>query len=783
MSSLRGRVRACGLALLLAAATAASAVPQESTAVEVAMRAGDRVESVLAALNARGYRIVYSSALVRPEMRLRTPPPAAPIEDLLRAILSPWNLRAVRAANGDWLIAAGETADSAAAEGQVDDIAAIDVTATRMRLAIAGAGDVFLDRQDVERIPHLADDAIRMLKVLPGVSGGDFSAALNIRGGRREEAQLTIDGAEIHNAFHFRDIDGALSVLDTNLVESIDFTTGGMTVDLGDTMSGAVGLQTRRPLAGDDYHHGVGISFVSAYGRSSGNFGGERGSWLISARRGFLDVLTKRVVEDDEQLTPRYTDVFAAVGYDIGERTALNARCMLSDDDLKFYTDDDNDNIDSAGKGHSMHLWLTLDHEFSDALRSRTLFAAASVRQTRDAVGTEDRRAGTVHSDNDFRFLDLRQDWSWELSETQMPRWGFNFGDHRGEYDYSLFSSIFDPLITPVPIDTQYDTRMDVDMRKAGVYAAWRTRLTPQFTAELGVRWDGYRYGGEADFGAVSPRVNAVYAVGDAGEIRAAWGVMHQPQAVNELQVEDGVTRFFAPERVRQAVIGYTQRFSHGLSARLDVYDKAYEELRPRFENALDSVQLIPEGAADRIRIDAPEARARGVELTLRRAAERGLAGWISLGWARAEDFDDGEWRPRSWEQRESMSFGGSWTGARWNLALAGMLHSGTPTTSLGIEATPLPGGGYDVEGEVGPRNGDRLGSYARVDMRVNRDVSMESGKLTLYLEITNLLNRRNDCCVEDYRVRPGRGGAPALEVEVGSWLPLLPSFGFQWEF
>ena len=99
-------------------------------------------------------------------------------------------------------------------------------------------------------MPHLADDAVRMLKVLPGVSGGDFTAALNIRGGRREEALLTIDGAEIHNAFHFRDIDGALSVLDTNLVEGIDFITGGMTAEYGDYMSGVVGLQTRRPLAG-----------------------------------------------------------------------------------------------------------------------------------------------------------------------------------------------------------------------------------------------------------------------------------------------------------------------------------------------------------------------------------------------------------------------------------------------------------------------------------------------------------------------------------------------------
>ncbi len=132
---------------------------------------------------------------------------------------------------------------------EFESIETIDVTASRVSLATAGASETFLDREDVQRMPHLADDAVRMLKVLPGVTGGDFSAALNIRGGRREEALLTIDGAEIHNGFHFRDIDGALSVLDTNLVQGIDFITGGMTAEYGDYMSGVVGLQIQASVA------------------------------------------------------------------------------------------------------------------------------------------------------------------------------------------------------------------------------------------------------------------------------------------------------------------------------------------------------------------------------------------------------------------------------------------------------------------------------------------------------------------------------------------------------
>ena len=769
------------LALLLGS-PALLAAPAAQSGAQPALHAGDTLESALAALNAQGYRIVYSSALVRPDMKLRATPSSVEIDALLHEILSPWKLRAVRAGNGDWLIA-NEDADArpqslpaAAAEA----IEVIDVTGSRLTLGIAGASETFLERKDVERMPHLADDPMRMLKVLPGVSGGDYSAAINIRGGRREEALMTIDGAEIHTAFHFRDIDGAMSVLDTNLVEGIDFVTGGMTANIGDYMSGSIGLQTRRPSSTDEYRSNVGISFVSAYGRTSGNFSDDRGWWMGSVRRGFLDLLTEQVEPDNEQLTPRYTDVFLAGGYDFGDSTSLAMRYLFSNDDLKLHVTDDDD-IESAGKGHSQHLWLTLEHAFTGALHSTTTVAVATVNQTRDAGGEDDHRVGTVYSDETFRFLDLREDASWTLGDAQLLRFGFNLGEHHGDYDYALQSTLDDPLIAPFPVVTAYATDMDVSLRKLGAYAAWRTRVGEQLTAEAGLRWDSYRYD-DLDFAVTSPRLNLVYALGENAELRAAWGVVHQPQGVNELQVEDDVTQFFAPERASTWVLGYSQRFGAGFSARLEAYEKHYDDLRPRFENALDSIQLIPESAADRVRIDATGARARGVELTFRREVERGLAGWFSLALARAEDHDAGGWTPRTWEQRQAFSFGASWTGAQWTSSISGLVHSGTPTTRLGIVSTPLPGGGYAVQGFTGPRNGERLGAYSRVDLRINRDVKLAASRLSFYLEVTNLLDRDNECCVENYHVEPGRP-APVLVIQKSYWLPILPSFGFQWEF
>jgi hypothetical protein len=61
------------------------------------------------------------------------------------------------------------------------------------------------------------------------------------------EALLTSTAPRIHNAFHFRVPRWCCSVLDTNLVQGIDFTTGGI-AEYGDYMSGVVDLQSRRPL-------------------------------------------------------------------------------------------------------------------------------------------------------------------------------------------------------------------------------------------------------------------------------------------------------------------------------------------------------------------------------------------------------------------------------------------------------------------------------------------------------------------------------------------------------
>jgi outer membrane cobalamin receptor len=795
--SRRCRVAASfSLALLVLTCGHSLAAGEPSLPAVIAdLRAGEPLVEALATLNRRGIAVAYSTAIVDRSMTLLALPSAASVEELLAQMLSPWKLRAIRDASGEWLVVRASDADTASAApgaGAADAageerepalLQEMDVTASRHAIATALPGEArFIDREQVSRLPHLMDDAVRLLKALPGVAGGDYSAQLNIRGGRRDEVLLLVDGVEIQDPFHIREVDGVISLIDTNLVERIGLTTGGMTAEWGDRMSGIVDIHTRRPQPDDPQRFALGVSFINAFARAGGAFADGRGSWLASARRGYMDLIVRRVQDDDEEFTPRYQDAYAKFHYDVSDSTSLSGHVLLGTDDLTFL--DDDGNRASGGEAETAYVWSTLDHAWSDSLRTLTIVSASTVDRQREAddIRPEDIVA-SLDNRAEFEFLALRQDWSWQPWSRHLWRWGLTAERQHADYDYQLTSFITDPLITGgVPIDTSRAADVDASGWKAGVYASYRTRLAEPLTLEVGVRADRYHYPGGASYDRASPRFNLVWRTGTRGELRASWSIVHQPQGINELQVEDGVTDFFAPEEAEQAALGYSWRLGDAYSLRLDTYWKDYSNLRARFENALDPHELIAEAEPDRVRIDAERARARGVEFSIRRDAPRGWKGWLSYAYSQAEDLEDGTWRPRTWDQSHAASFGVTWAGAKWSLGVNGIYHSGWPTTDVDVRVVQQPNGQPALQPVFGERNGERLAPFSRLDLRASRRSQLDRGVLTWYFEVYNLLDRDNQCCVEDFKLVDAMG-SPHLEPNYDYWLPLLPSFGFQYEF
>jgi hypothetical protein len=102
------------------------------------------------------------------------------------------------------------------------------------------------------------------------------------------------------------------------------------------------------------------------------------------------------------------------------------------------------------------------------------------------------------------------------------------------------------------------------------------------------------------------------------------------------------------------------------------------------------------------------------------------------------------------------------------------VLRSGWPINTLTL---------VDDELVAGPYNTERLANFISLNVRASRRVPKEHGELEWYIEVSNLLDRSNFCCL-DYTVTPGENGQlPTLGTSRTDLLGLVPNFGMRWQF
>ncbi len=162
-----------------------------------------------------------------------------------------------------------------------------EVTVSPGRFSIMGKETVStqtLTRRNIQTISQVGDDVYRAISRLPGIAGSDFSAKFTVRGGENEEVLVLLDGMELYEPFHVKDVNGGiLSIVDVVAIEGIDLLTGGFPAEYGDRTSGVFNITTANPRQ-DSNRLEVGLSLMNTRLLMDG--ASENLSWLISARRG-----------------------------------------------------------------------------------------------------------------------------------------------------------------------------------------------------------------------------------------------------------------------------------------------------------------------------------------------------------------------------------------------------------------------------------------------------------------------------------------------------------------
>jgi len=139
----------------------------------------------------------------------------------------------------------------------------------------------------------------------------------------------------------------------------------------------------------------------------------------------------------------------------------------------------------------------------------------------------------------------------------------------------------------------------------------------------------------------------------------------------------------------------------------------------------------------------------------------------------------------RPWDQRDSANLAFDYAVQDvWSLSLSWHYHTGWRTTLIDVDVEQEDGNIISVKPVVGPLFEARYPPYHRLDLRYQRRfMTRKRHELALFVEVTNLYNRRNIQSIADISVSLRSDGQATLNLRDEIWIAQISNFGFTWRF
>ena len=609
----------------------------------------------------------------------------------------------------------------------------------------------------------LADDPLRAVQVLPGVAtGDDLRSEFTVRGSDFRHITFTLDGFATPYLLHTvrgvedRGPTGSVAMINSDVIDEVTLLNGGYPQRYSGHTGSEVDFRLRDGSRERRTLH-VAVSGTNAGAVAEGPIGGaRRGSWLVSARQSYLDLIVHRIT--DSSASFGFTDAQGRVAYDLSPRhrvdlTVLAGRSRFENDPIAREIDDLHAGLNASVVGVAGWRFTT-----PRLVLSQRLLAADNRFHNENSDGVE------LDKGRDRQFA-WRGDVTAPLASTLEIGGG-------GEVERRDDSRVRRRL-APNRVDLVQLDDYSGDALLAGGYVSARWKPHPSITIAPGVRGDRWTL---TDQSTTSPWIQTEWRPSRGPTVRASAGRYQQfADFENVLGVSGGVD--LQPERAAQYDLGLEQRIGHGLRVTATLYDREEHEMlrRPGLETRLVGTRVVRGSAAARYD-NRLEGFARGVELMLQRTTSgRGVSGWLSYAYGRNRYHDvvNGESFWGDFDQRHTLN---AWASYRHSdrASFVGKLRMGSNF--------PIPGYYAESDGAyriTDVRNTTRLPLYSRLDLRANRTFNWSRRRLTLFAEVINVLNRDNL-----------RFGPPRVSLITGqttrpfdTMIPIVPSAGVLIEF
>lgn len=603
----------------------------------------------------------------------------------------------------------------------------------------SGSSTTTFSHEEIRRAPGAAGDVNRIISSLPSIAKvSDQSNNLAVRGGSSSENLFIIDNIEVPNINHFPFMGtsgGAMSLLNVDFIRDVNFYTGGFSAIYGDRLSSVMDLSFRE---GDRERFSGQLSLdMSSAGAVAEGPLGKKGSWMFSARRSYLDLLTKML---DAGASVGYTDFQGKIVYEFSPKSKLTILGLGGFDKSDVTMEDaldQGENTYGVSKSNTHTLGLNWFFMWSDKGYSNTSLSHTYTKYDMNSFKTADQSLGLQNLSSD-EIWHVRNVNNVNFSHAHNLRFGFEIKHIKSKYNY-FKAPYTDMLGQPVAA-----ARQDISasaVKYAG-FAEYSLPLFSRLTLNLGVRADYFDYNKNTT---VSPRASLVVKLSGKSTVTFSGGIFRQNLPLI-LLYQDPSNRELKDPMTYQFTAGFTHLFSPSTRLSVEGYYKDYRNFpvdpaRPSI-CLLDSVFGWSYYGANAL-TDKGRARSYGIEFVLQKKLKEKFYGMISGAWFRSQYRDlEGTWRDRLYDNKYIFSVqGGFRPGKTWEFSVRWIIAGGMPYTPFDTGLSKAAGTGIYDTARI---NGERLPAYHGLNLRADKRFHFSGSNLTLYLSLWNVYNREN---------------------------------------
>ncbi|MEJ2055276.1 MAG: TonB-dependent receptor [Calditrichaceae bacterium] len=436
-----------------------------------------------------------------------------------------------------------------------------------------------LSREEVRRFPGGFEDVVRTVSTLPGVAINQTGGRndLLVRGGGPSENLYVINNIEVPNINHFGTqgtSSGSLSFINLDFVENVTFSAGGFGARYGDKMSSVLSLD----MATGRMDHFGGKLLVSAsqYGL---NFEGpilDKGSFIFSARRSYLDLIFKAA---GLAFVPVYTDFNLLVSYDFSPRDKLFLIGLGALDRVERDLSSRENRVDNAGlMDNTQNQWISgLNFRHLTNNGYLDLTANINYNQYRFSQGDENQNEYFNSQADEIEYI-LKAKNYLAVNDNLGIKTGISSKFITNNNNTVFADTIYDRSGNRIPVQSlglSNRNRIDRLFKKYAAFGEIDLTATKKLTINAGIRFDYYDFLNDPLY--TAPRLNIKYQLNQKFAFKAASGIYYQPPSYVWLVNENN--RDLKALRNFMNILGVDYLLREDWRMALETYYKIYSDL------------------------------------------------------------------------------------------------------------------------------------------------------------------------------------------------------------